>query len=519
MLVLPEFRNEPYTDFSEDVNRRAMEREIQAVEAAFGREYPVIVDGKEVSSGKVIQSLNPSQPSQVVGVVSAATKELADQAIRVANRAFAEWSATTPEARASVLLRAANIMRKKRLFLDALMVLEAGKSWLEADADVAEAIDFCEFYAREALRYGGPQPVTPLDGEATELFYIPLGVVVVIPPWNFPLAITNGMTSAALVSGNTVVLKPASYTPVLAYELYKVYEEAGVPPGVLNFLPGSGSEIGDFLVKHPLTRMIAFTGSKEVGLRINRLAAEVSQGQKWLKRVIAEMGGKDAIIVDASADLDAAVKGIVASAYGFQGQKCSACSRLIVVQDVYDTVLDRVVESAKTSLKMGAVKEFANNLGPVISQSAMNTILKYIDIGKKEARLVLGGRRADGLDGYFVEPTVFADVEPLSTIEQEEIFGPVLAVVKARDFDHALDIANDTQYGLTGSVYSRNRYNLEKARRRFHVGNLYFNRKCTGALVGVHPFGGFNMSGTDSKAGGRDYLLLFLQAKSVSEVL
>lgn len=512
-----EFRNEPLTDFTCDRNREAQVRAIVSVEACFGAKYPAWIGGREVMTEKTIASLNPSQPDQVVGYAASASPDMADQAIRAAYEAFRDYSRFSPEARASILLRAANIMRRRRFELNAVVILEAGKSWVEADADVAEAIDFCEFYAREAERYGGPQPVTPLPGERNELTYLPLGVVVVIPPWNFPLAITAGMTTGALAAGNTVVLKPASPTPVIAYHLVNILLEAGLPENAIQFVPGSGTAIGDLLVGHPLTRMIAFTGSKDVGLRLNELAAKTAPGQKWVKRVIAEMGGKDAIIVDEEADLSAAAAGIVTSAFGYQGQKCSACSRAIILASVYDRVVEDVVARTR-EIRVGPVKDPTNTFGPVITESAMNSILRYIEIGKGEGTLLCGGKRIDR-PGYFIEPTIIGDVAPGARIEQEEIFGPVLACIRANDFDHALEIANDTEYGLTGAVYSKNRAHLEQARREFFVGNLYFNRKCTGALVGVHPFGGFNMSGTDSKAGGRDYLLLFLQAKSVSEAL
>jgi 1-pyrroline-5-carboxylate dehydrogenase len=367
------------------------------------------------------------------------------------------------------------------------------------------------------LRYAAPQPLTPIPGEENHLVYIPLGTGVIIPPWNFPLAIMVGMTTAAIVAGNTVVLKPASTTPVIAAKFMEILEDAGVPAGVVNFVPGSGSEIGDFLVEHPLTRFISFTGSRDVGLRINELAAKHRPGQKWIKRLVAEMGGKDSIIVDNDCDLELAAQAIVTSAFGFSGQKCSACSRAIVHQDVYDQVLNRVVELTK-QLTVGDVRNPEFFTGPVVDEKAYNKILEYIEIGKQEGKLMVGGEKGPD-SGYFIMPTVFADVDPQARIMQEEIFGPVVAFTKARDFDHALEIANNTEYGLTGSVISRNRAHLEKARTEFHVGNLYFNRKCTGALVGVHPFGGFNMSGTDSKAGGPDYLLLFTQAKLVSEKL
>jgi 1-pyrroline-5-carboxylate dehydrogenase len=515
--MLTEFKNEPITDFTKETNKELQIKTISAVEARFGAEYPLFIGGKGIKTKERIASLNPSNPDEVVGFASKADKELAGKAVEEAYKAFPEYSRLSFEARAAILLRAANLMRKKRFELNAIEMLEAGKTWIEADADVAEAIDFCEFYAREALRYGQRQPVSHIATEMTELFYLPLGVVVVIPPWNFPLAITTGMTTAALVTGNTVVLKPASATPVIAWKLVEVLLEAGLPEDAIQFCPGSGSEVGDVLVTHPLTRMIAFTGSMDVGLRINELSAKPQNGQKWVKRVIAEMGGKDAIVVDETADLDVAGKGIVVSAFGFQGQKCSACSRAIIVDEVFDTVVEKVVEMART-LKVGDAKDPSSNIGPVITEGAMKTILNYIEIGKGEGKLLCGGFRLDR-KGYFIAPTVFSDVKPFARIEQEEIFGPVLACIRAKDFDDALTIANDTVYGLTGAVFSNNRERLERARNEFFVGNLYFNRKCTGALVGVHPFGGFNMSGTDSKAGGRDYLLLFLQAKSVSEAI
>jgi 1-pyrroline-5-carboxylate dehydrogenase len=368
------------------------------------------------------------------------------------------------------------------------------------------------------IRYGQGQPLTPNPGEQNDLFYIPLGVGVIIPPWNFPLAIMAGMTLASIVTGNTVVLKPSSDSPVIAARFVELLEEASVPAGVVNFLPGSGGRIGDYLVGNPRTRFIAFTGSKEVGLHINELAAKTAEGQLWIKRVVAEMGGKDTLIVDETADLDAAVDGAVASAYGFSGQKCSACSRLVVVDAVYEEVVGRVAERA-AKIKVGPVKDQENWMGPVASKSAYESISKYIEIGKTEGKLLAGGEPAEDQRGWFIKPTVIGDVDPMARVSQEEIFGPVLATFRAKDFDSALEIANNTQFGLTGGLFSNDRKRLERARRDFHVGNLYLNRKITGALVDVHPFGGFNMSGTDSKAGGRDYLLLFMQAKSVAEKL
>ncbi|MGH2350853.1 MAG: L-glutamate gamma-semialdehyde dehydrogenase, partial [Chloroflexota bacterium] len=408
-------------------------------------------------------------------------------------------------------------MRRRRYELNALLMLEVGKSWAEADGDTAEAIDFCEFYAREALRLAAPQPLTRLPGMANELVYLPLGVGLVVPPWNFPLAILAGMTSAAIVAGNAVLLKPSSLTPVIGARFVEALRDAGLPPGVLNFIPGPGGEVGEYLVAHPQIRFVSFTGSREVGTHLYELAAKVQPGQRWLKRVIAEMGGKDAIVVDETADLEAAVEGVVTSAYGFAGQKCSACARLIAVNTIYDDLLERVAARAGT-LRVGDPRAYETQMGPVADGGQFQKIAEYLDVGRGEGRLVLGGN-TDSKDGYYVAPTIFADVAPDARIAQEEIFGPVLTCIRARDYDEAIRIANDTPYGLTGSVYSRDRARLALARREFHVGNLYFNRKCTGALVGAEPFGGFDLSGTDSKAGGRDYLLLLTQAKAISERL
>ncbi|MFZ5627009.1 MAG: L-glutamate gamma-semialdehyde dehydrogenase [Bacillota bacterium] len=515
--MLQEYRNEPFTDFSQPANREAMTRALALVESQLGQSYPLVIGKEKIMTEEKLVSINPGNKDQVVGYVAKANLELAEKAIKTAEETFSTWSQVDPAVRARYLFKAAAEMRRRKHEFSAWLVYEVGKNWAEADADTAEAIDFMEFYGREMLRLAEPQPLTRIPGEDNELYYIPLGVGVIIPPWNFPLAILVGMTTAAIVSGNTVVLKPASASPVIAAKFVELMESVGLPPGVINFLPGSGGAIGDFLVDHPRTRFISFTGSMEVGLRIYERAAKLAPGQIWLKRVVAEMGGKDAIIVDKEADLEAAVEGIIASAFGFQGQKCSACSRAIIHQDVYDYVLEKVVEKAK-QIKVGPPQDPGNFMGPVVDQKAYEKILEYMEIGKQEGRLMCGGGKAEG-NGFYLQPTVFADVDPLARIAQEEIFGPVVAFIKARDFDHALEIANNTIYGLTGAVYSTNREHLEKARRHFHVGNLYFNRKCTGALVGVHPFGGFNMSGTDSKAGGRDYLLLFTQAKVVSEKL
>jgi 1-pyrroline-5-carboxylate dehydrogenase len=515
-MAIKPFKNEKYTDFSKADARRKQILAIENLEAKLGKEYPLIIGGEKIYTENKLNSINPSDPSQIVGVFQKGTTNDALRAMEVALAKFEEWKLIPAKNRADYLFRAAKIMRKRRFELNAVMILEVGKTWPEADGDTAEAIDFLEFYAREMLRYAGKQPVVQYKGEKDELIYIPLGVGVVIPPWNFPLAILTGMTCAAVVTGNTVVLKPSSDSPLIAYKFMEVMEEAGLPGGVINFVSGPGSAVGDTLVMHPKTRFISFTGSKEVGIHIYEEAAKVKPGQIWLKRVVAEMGGKDSIIVDEGVDLDEAAAGIISAAYGFQGQKCSACSRAIVHETVYDKLLEKLVKKAN-SITVGAAKEQANYMGPVINKGSMEKMLEYIQTGVKEGgRLVAGGTQASG-DGYFLRPTIIADVDPKATISQEEIFGPVLAVIKAKDFDHALEIANNTEFGLTGAVYSKNRKRLEKAKEHFHCGNLYLNRKCTGALVGVHPFGGFNMSGTDSKAGGRDYLLLFMQGKSIAE--
>ncbi|AKU26913.1 1-pyrroline-5-carboxylate dehydrogenase 1 [Geobacillus stearothermophilus] len=514
-MVQP-YRHEPLTDFTVEANREAFLAALQKVESELGRDYPLVIGGERVMTEDKITSINPANKAEVIGRVAKATKELAERAMKTADEAFRTWSRTSPEARADILFRAAAIVRRRKHEFSAWLVKEAGKPWREADADTAEAIDFMEYYGRQMLKLKDGIPVESRPGETNRFFYIPLGVGVVISPWNFPFAIMAGTTVASLVTGNTVLLKPASATPVVAYKFVEVLEEAGLPAGVLNYIPGSGAEVGDYLVDHPRTRFISFTGSRDVGIRIYERAAKVHPGQIWLKRVIAEMGGKDGIIVDKEADLELAAQSIVASAFGYSGQKCSACSRAIIVEDVYDQVLNRVVELTK-QLNVGDPAEQATFMGPVIDQGAYNKIMEYIEIGKQEGRLMTGGE-GDDSKGFFIQPTVFADVDPNVRIMQEEIFGPVVAFAKARDFDHALEIANNTEYGLTGAVISRNRANLEKARHEFHVGNLYFNRGCTGAIVGYQPFGGFNMSGTDSKAGGPDYLILHMQAKTVSEM-
>jgi len=514
-MPLPPFRNESYSDFSQPGPRAGMEAALAKVHGELGREHDLLLAGERIRTAEKLTSTNPARTSQVVGIHQKATAELANRAIETAYANFPAWSKTPAADRIAMLSRVAGIIRDRKYEFNAWLVLEGGKAWDEAEAETAEAIDFCEYYAREMERLAPPITTVQLPGERDEMRYLALGVGVVIPPWNFSLAILAGMTVAALVTGNTVVFKPSSETPTVAAKFAEVLLEAGFPAASFSFLPGSGGAVGDILVSHPKTRFVAFTGSRDVGLRINELAAKTQPGQIWIKRVVAEMGGKDAIIVDKECDLPAAAAGVAAAAFGYSGQKCSACSRAIVHEAVYDKFLD-LLQPHVAKLKMGPPEDVANNVTPVISASAKRTIMDYIAVGKKEGRLIAGGAEGPA-DGHFIQPTVFADIDSKARIFQEEIFGPVLAVTKARDFDHALSMANDSVYGLTGAIYSTNAEHVQRARDEFFVGNMYINRKCTGAMVGVHPFGGFNMSGTDSKAGGPDYLLLFLQAKSIGE--
>jgi 1-pyrroline-5-carboxylate dehydrogenase len=513
---MKEFLNEVYYNFNDPTIAAKQRSAIENVQSQFGKEYPNIINGEKIFTQNKTTSLNPSNTDQVIGVFQKSGKDDAEKAMQTAVATFETWKKVPPAERAEYLFKAADVMRQRRMEINAWMISEVGKNYLEADADTCEAIDFLEFYGREMLRYAAPQPIIPDPaGEKNEMIYIPLGVGVVIPPWNFPFAILAGMTAAAFVAGNTVVLKPSSDSPMMGWLFMEILEQVGLPKGVVNFLVASGAEAGDYLVTHPKTRFISFTGSMEVGLRINELAAKTVPGQIWIKRVVAEMGGKDSMVIDSDCNLDSAAQAVVAAAYGFQGQKCSACSRAIVVESVYDDFIAKVKAIVET-IEVGNAAD-DKRMGPVVSKKAMNTILEYIEIGKKEGRLITGGGAVEGANGYYIKPTVIADIDPMARISQEEIFGPVLAIIKARDFDHGLEIANNTIYGLTGAVFTNDKAKLQKTREEFMVGNLYLNRKCTGALVGVNPFGGFNMSGTDSKAGGRDYLLLFLQAKSISE--
>jgi len=512
------FANEPFQNFANADVKRATENALARVKSELGQEYPLILGGQRVFSKEKIISINPARPAEKIGTHQEAELEHVEQAVAAGEKAFQSWSRTPVATRVKLLLDVAKLVRERKQEFCAWLTFEAAKNWAEADADVAECIDFLEFYAREALRLNEATTPIQFPGERNRLRYIPLGVGAVLPPWNFPLAIMAGMTMAAVVSGNTVVLKPSPDAPTIAARFFALLEEAGMPEGVVNLCQGTGDRVGSALVAHPKIRFIAFTGSKKVGLIVHETAAKTQPGQHFIKRTILEMGGKDSIIVDADADIDAAIEGVVASAFGFSGQKCSACSRVIVDAAVYDIFCDRLVERVE-KIKVGdPVENFA--MGPVVNAVAVKRILNAIETGRKEGRLLTGGEAiTTDAGGYYIQPTVFADVDANATIAQEEIFGPVLAVIRSRSFSEALAIVNNTEYGLTGAIYSMSRERLEQAAQEFHVGNLYLNRKCTGAMVGAHPFGGFNMSGTDSKAGGADYLLLFTQAKSIAEKL
>ncbi len=518
-MAMYEFRMEPFTDLKQKENIKQYHEGLKVVESYLGEEYPLIINGERVKTGNVYESKNPADHGEVIGYMHQAGEKEAELAMASALDAFETWKKTPAKVRADVLFKAAAILRKRKFEFSALMTKEAGKPYNEADADTAEAIDFLEYYGRQMLELEevDKKVLSRRNIERNEFKYIPMGVGAVITPWNFPLAIMSGMTTSALVTGNTVLLKPAITTQVIAYKFMEVLEEAGLPKGVVNFIPGDGPEIGEFMVKHPKTAFVSFTGSKAVGQTIYEEAAKIRKGQKWLKRVIAEMGGKDAVIVDESYDPKEAAEILKGSAFGFSGQKCSAASRGIIHESIYDEVL-KELQKVTNDLVVGDPSNENTAVGPVTDEKAFNKIAKYIGIGKEEGKLLVGGE-TDNSKGWFIKPTVFYDVDPQARLMQEEIFGPVLAITKFKTFDEALDIANNTEYGLTGAVLSKNRAHLEEARESFHVGNLYFNRKCTGAIVGYQPFGGFNMSGTDSKAGGPDYLKLFMLGKTVTEQL
>jgi RHH-type proline utilization regulon transcriptional repressor/proline dehydrogenase/delta 1-pyrroline-5-carboxylate dehydrogenase len=493
-----------------------MQQALTDVAAFLGRDYPLVINGQSVATEALLEWRNPSHVTQVVGRSGRATTAHAKQAVAAAAAAFPAWRDTPAQQRAQYLYRAADAMRHRRFELAAWEVYESGKQWREADADVAEAIDYCDYYANEMLRIAAPQH-RDVPGEENSYFYEPRGVTVVIAPWNFPLAILCGMTTAALVTGNTVVMKPAEQSSVIAAHLMAIFREVGLPPGVVNYLPGVGEEIGPTLVSHPDVAMIAFTGSRGVGLAINRQAAETPEGQEHIKRVVAEMGGKNAIIIDEDADLDEAVHGVVHSAFGYSGQKCSACSRVIVLESIYNTFLTRLIEATR-SLKVAPAEDPGSMVGPLIDEAARRRVLDYIEKGKRESRLVYAGDVGPLLtEGYYVAPHIFADVAPAAVIAQEEIFGPVLAVMQARDLADALAIANGVPYALTGGLYTRSPQSIARIKREYRVGNLYINRKITGALVDRQPFGGHKLSGLGTKAGGPDYLLQFVLPRTITE--
>lgn len=512
-----DYKHEPFTDFTKEENQKEFLEALAVVKKDIGKEYPLVIDGKEVTTKDKLVSYNPCNHDEVIGSVSKASTKDIDAAFEAAKKAFPAWSQTNPVARAELLFRAAAIMRRRKHELSATVVKEAGKPWVEADIEVAEGIDFLEYYGRQMIELKDGKKIESRDGESNQYIYTSAGVAVTIPPWNFSAAIMMGTTVAPLVAGNTVLLKPAEPTPIIAAKFVDIMREAGVPDGVLNFVPGEPHEIGDYLVDHKDTALITFTGSKATGLRIMERAAKVQEGQRHLKRVLAEMGGKDTVVVDKDADVETAVNAIVTAAFNFSGQKCSAGSRAVIHEDLYDTVAQRVVEETE-KLTLGDSEKYENYLGPVINQKAYDKVTSYIEIGKKEATL-LTGDESDDSTGFFIKPTIFGDAAPDARIMQEEIFGPVLALCKASSYEEAIDIANNTEYGLTGAVISNNVDHLEYAKQNFHVGNLYFNRNCTGAIVGYHPFGGFKLSGTDSKAGGPDYLLQYLLPKSISQML
>jgi 1-pyrroline-5-carboxylate dehydrogenase len=520
-MTYQNYHPEPFTDFSNPQQATDFRLALDKVRGEIGRRYPLVIGGQRIELDDVFPSINPSNPSEVLGYFANGGVEHVERALDAAWEAFESWQHTPAQETAELLQRVASAMRQRKHEFSAVMVLEIGKSWAEADADTAEAIDFLEYYALQWLDMAdSSRRLADYPGERLTLRYIPLGVGAVIPPWNFANAILAGMTAATLVCGNTAILKPAEQSPWIGWKVAELFWEAGLPAGVLNFLTGPGEVVGAHMVSSPRTRFVAFTGSRAVGVQIYEQSAKVAPGQRWLKRAILEMGGKDAVLVDETADLDSAAAGIVASAFGFQGQKCSAGSRAIIVRDVYDRVVEQVVERARKWTVANTEQGPDINMGPVVDKEAMDKIMGYIAHGRQNHTLLLGGNIVETqTSGYFIEPTIFGDVPGDAKIAQEEIFGPVLVLIPAKDYDDALAIANSTEYGLTGSVYSRDVARLERASREFHVGNLYFNRKSTGAMVGIHPFGGFNMSGTDSKAGGPDYLLLFSQAKSIAEKL
>ena len=511
---LDSFNNESLADFSVPEVRDAFGAAITEVRKKLGRTYPLFICGREITTDNRVDSVNPAHPDQVIGrVCQAGKKEIAD-AISAAQDTFQTWRDTQPHKRAACLVKAAQIARERIYELSAWQVLEAGKQWKQAYNDVAEAIDFLEYYARQMLRLAKPRYLGRAPGEVNESFYQPRGVAAVIAPWNFPLAISCGMCAAALVTGNCVLYKPSNQTPVVGHTLLQILQQAKLPPGVFNYTPGSGAVIGDFLIDHPQVSLIAFTGSMEVGLRIIEKAGRISENQRSVKKVIAEMGGKNAVIIDDDADLDEAVPQVIDSAFAYQGQKCSACSRVIVLDTIYDRFVERLIEAAR-SIRIGPAENPANFMGPVINQSAWKTILQYIETARKEGTILYSSNVPD--NGYYVPITIVEGITPEHRLAQEEVFGPVLAIMRVKNFDQAVDWANSTRFALTGAVFSRSPKHLEQSRKEFQVGNLYFNRGCTGAIVERQPFGGFKMSGIGSKAGGPDYLLQFMEPRTLTE--
>jgi RHH-type transcriptional regulator, proline utilization regulon repressor / proline dehydrogenase / delta 1-pyrroline-5-carboxylate dehydrogenase len=508
------FVNEPLSDFSRKGERDAFRVAIAQVRGELGRSYPALIGSRERSASAEIISVNPARPEEVVGKVAAIDREMAEEALAAARTAHPAWAVATPAERAAILFRAAEIVRSRKAELAAWQILETGKSWPEADADVAEAIDYLEYYGREMIRLGAPLSVGEVPGEENRYFYAPRGVALIIAPWNFPLAISTGMVSAALVAGNAVLYKPSSLAVVNGWQICDIFRAAGLPEGVLNFIPGRGQEVGGWLAGHPEVDMIAFTGSREVGLGLIEQAARQHPQQRTVKRVLAEMGGKNAVIVDDDADLDQAVAGVLQSAFGYQGQKCSACSRVIVLAGCYDLFLERLAEAVK-GIVTGPPEDPACFMGPLIDARARERVMEYLSWGEKEGRVVARAPVPGG--GWFVPPTVIADLPPDSPLLREEIFGPVLAIVRAETMTEALGIANDSVYALTGGLYSRSPAHIGQAAREFAVGNLYLNRGITGAVVGRQPFGGFKLSGVGSKAGGPDYLVQFMEPRVVTE--
>ena len=509
------YENSPLVNFVCKESQDKMRSALREVRSRFGEKYPLVIGGEKVWTDQLTPSVNPSAPTEIVGYAAKAGIPEAERAVKAARAAFRKWSRTPFEERARLVERAAEILERRRFELSALEVFEVAKAWSEADADIREAIDFCRFYAQQMRRLGRPKLTQQVPGEESYHHYWPRGVAFVVAPWNFPIAILCGMTSAALVTGNAVIMKPSEQSIICGAMLMQVFEEAGVPPGVLNFLSGHGSVIGAHLVDHKDVDLIAFTGSREVGLKIWESAGVTRPGQRELKRVVCEMGGKNAMIVDSDADLDEAIGYSIYSAFGYQGQKCSALSRLILLEENHDRVLERLIPAA-ASLRVGDPEEPGIMVGPVIDESAYRRILDYIEIGKSEATLAYQAKEVPP-HGYFVPPTIFTEVKPDMRIAREEIFGPVLSVLKARDLDEALEVANGTDYALTGGFFSRSPANIERVKAQLEAGNVYINRSCTGAIVGRHPFGGFKMSGGGTKAGGEDYLLHFLLPRVVTE--